>query len=114
MWYSHYWHRVKELDRAEFSAFGEEVKLIIENARAAGVPAGSPEGDREPTITDEEIAFYASGDTDGLPLVIERVAQARPGAQLSNGLWFESCKTQQASYDVAVTAVLTAAHERWG
>ena len=114
MGYSHYWHRADAFQEGEFLAFAERAGKILDAARAFDLPIIGPDGKVAPQLDGERIAFNAAGSAGAGDFAIERVVTPRRGMQLENGLWFEDCKTQQCAYDAVVTAVLAAAHHRWG
>ncbi len=114
MGYSHYWHRVEAFNEDDFLAFAERVRKLLHDVRGFDLPIIGPGNQAEPQLDGARIAFNAAGAAGAQDFAIERVVTPRPGFQLTSGLWFEACKTQQRPYDATVTAVLAAAHQRWG
>jgi len=108
MGYTHYWHQVRNISKADWSEIKDHIADILKDVQhVQGVPLANWEGNAKtcPEITADEISFNGLGDDSHETFVIHRKRLPKEEWQRRRGFGF--CKTARKPYDIAVAACLS-------
>ena len=111
MGYTHYWDKVKELNREDWADFTNE--LVSEIADNDGVLCEEYDMPKNPpVINDHEVRFNGKGLESHETFHFTRVESNKPSKP--DGRYFNFCKTALKRYDKYVVKTLLLAEKHFG
>lgn len=108
MGYTHYWYKQLGEYPAQWAAFAEKCRAIVDLAEEQGTPLAGGLGDGRPEIT-EEIVWFNGLDPDGYETFhVDANQKIDMWSTVRDEKAFGFCKTGRMPYDRVVTACLIA------
>jgi len=106
MGYTHYCHRVPELDEAQFLLAARDCEKVC-NDSGVKIAFEYDQVDKAPEFSNDLICFNGIEDDGHETFYIERIFKTESLQEKDdNGKYFSFCKTDHKPYDLCVTACL--------